>query len=452
MGILTTIGYVILAICVLLLMVLIHEFGHYCVGRWLGFKITEFSIGFGKAIFSKVNKRGEKISLRIFPLGGYCAFAGEGDDDEPDDKDKNIEKDDAEKDKLTDKNIDSEQDTIVKNDNNDNEKKSEIAETTKEEKKVTKNEQTTEIIKQINDITEGKEKTDAKKVDHSGDFINQKPWKRLLVYMAINQKPWKRLLVYMAGVTFNFLSAIIFSFILLISYGYDIYRVTYLNPNYEYLYADLEVGDVIWEVNDTRISFAFTGTFDQLVQRAIANNEQIVLTVERNGEMLEVPVDSSIWDNNNNSDESQDNDEEILMSFELYAHNFWEALGRSFELAFGFAWVVLKGFWQIITGQIAFSELGGSISTIGMMAGIMQSSFANFLILLPLLASNLAVFNFLPIPALDGGHAVFTLLEWIFRKPVVSRKVENYIHFYGLIILLLFVVVVDIVHIAVVGL
>ena len=83
MAILTTIGYVILAICVLLVMVLIHEFGHYCIGRWLGFKITEFSIGFGKAIFSKVNKRGEKISLRIFPLGGYCAFAGEGDDDEP---------------------------------------------------------------------------------------------------------------------------------------------------------------------------------------------------------------------------------------------------------------------------------------------------------------------------------------------------------------------------------
>ena len=68
MAIFTTIGYVILAICVLLVMVLIHEFGHYCIGRWLGFKITEFSIGFGKAIFSKVNKRGEKISLRIFPL------------------------------------------------------------------------------------------------------------------------------------------------------------------------------------------------------------------------------------------------------------------------------------------------------------------------------------------------------------------------------------------------
>ena len=437
MGILTTIGYVILAICVLLLMVLIHEFGHYCVGRWLGFKITEFSIGFGKAIFSKVNKRGEKISLRIFPLGGYCAFAGEGDDDELDDKDKNIEKNDAEKDKLDDKNNDSEKDTtIVKNDNNENGKTSDIVESTKEEKKVTKNEQTTEIIKQINDITEGKEKTDAKKVDHSGDFINQKPWKRLLVYMA--------------GVTFNFLSAIIFSFILLLSYGYDIPRVATLDANYSNLYGELQEGDIIWGVNGTRISFAFSGTLSQLLSEAGPDTD-ITLDVERDNQRIQVVIRLS---EETVTNEQGEEERRLVAGFstEAYVHNFWEALGRSFELAFGFAWVVLKGFWQIITGQIAFSELGGSISTIGMMAGIMQSSFANFLILLPLLASNLAVFNFLPIPALDGGHAVFTLLEWIFRKPVVSRKVENYIHFYGLIILLLFVVVVDIVHIAVVGL
>ena len=69
MEVFTTILYVILAIAVLLLMVLIHEFGHYVVGRMLGFKITEFSVGFGKAIFQRKNKRGELISLRIFPLG-----------------------------------------------------------------------------------------------------------------------------------------------------------------------------------------------------------------------------------------------------------------------------------------------------------------------------------------------------------------------------------------------
>ncbi|MBQ8792715.1 MAG: site-2 protease family protein [Clostridia bacterium] len=67
----TTILYILLALAVLLLMVLIHEFGHYIVGRMLNFKITEFSVGFGKALFSRKNKRGETISLRLFPLGAF---------------------------------------------------------------------------------------------------------------------------------------------------------------------------------------------------------------------------------------------------------------------------------------------------------------------------------------------------------------------------------------------
>ena len=76
----TTFLYVLLAIVVLLFMVMVHELGHYIAGKILKFKITEFSIGFGKAIFSHTSKKtGEKFSLRIFPLGGYCSFYGEDD-------------------------------------------------------------------------------------------------------------------------------------------------------------------------------------------------------------------------------------------------------------------------------------------------------------------------------------------------------------------------------------
>ena len=67
-------GYIVLAIVILMIMVMIHEFGHYIAGKLLKFKINEFSIGFGKALFSKTRKDGEKFSIRLIPLGGYCAF------------------------------------------------------------------------------------------------------------------------------------------------------------------------------------------------------------------------------------------------------------------------------------------------------------------------------------------------------------------------------------------
>ena len=75
--------YILIAVAVLLLMVVIHEFGHYIAGKILKFKINEFSIGFGPKILQRKNKKtGELFSLRLIPLGGYCAFEGETDDED----------------------------------------------------------------------------------------------------------------------------------------------------------------------------------------------------------------------------------------------------------------------------------------------------------------------------------------------------------------------------------
>ena len=76
-SVLTTIGNLLLAFVVLMIMITIHEFGHYTAGKLLKFRINEFSIGMGPKIFSKTKKNGEKFSLRVLPLGGYCAFDGE---------------------------------------------------------------------------------------------------------------------------------------------------------------------------------------------------------------------------------------------------------------------------------------------------------------------------------------------------------------------------------------
>ena len=72
--------YILLALVVLLVMITVHEFGHYIAGKIFGFKINEFSIGFGPAIFKRTRKDGEIFAVRALPLGGFCAFEGEDED------------------------------------------------------------------------------------------------------------------------------------------------------------------------------------------------------------------------------------------------------------------------------------------------------------------------------------------------------------------------------------
>lgn len=66
----------IVTIIMFLVMVSLHEFGHYIVARLLNFKILEYAIGFGPAIF-KSKKTEIQYSVRCIPLGGYCKFEGE---------------------------------------------------------------------------------------------------------------------------------------------------------------------------------------------------------------------------------------------------------------------------------------------------------------------------------------------------------------------------------------
>ena len=73
---LSNILYVLLAIAMLGVIVTVHEFGHYCVGRLCGIGIVEFSVGFGPKLLGW-KRKGIQYSLRAIPLGGYCAFVGE---------------------------------------------------------------------------------------------------------------------------------------------------------------------------------------------------------------------------------------------------------------------------------------------------------------------------------------------------------------------------------------
>ncbi len=73
-GLLFTLAAFVIALSVI---VAIHEYGHYIVGRWSGIHAEVFSIGFGPILFKGTDKRGTQWQIAALPLGGYVKFKGD---------------------------------------------------------------------------------------------------------------------------------------------------------------------------------------------------------------------------------------------------------------------------------------------------------------------------------------------------------------------------------------
>ena len=67
------------AILLFLILIIIHEFGHFIAAKLLGVKVNEFAVGFGPRLFGFQGKE-TKYSFNLVPLGGYCAMEGEDED------------------------------------------------------------------------------------------------------------------------------------------------------------------------------------------------------------------------------------------------------------------------------------------------------------------------------------------------------------------------------------
>lgn len=70
-------NYIIPFLAILMVIVFVHEMGHYLVARWNGIAVEAFSIGFGPQIFGWTDKQGTRWKLSAIPLGGYVRFAGD---------------------------------------------------------------------------------------------------------------------------------------------------------------------------------------------------------------------------------------------------------------------------------------------------------------------------------------------------------------------------------------
>ena len=382
-SVMKSVGGVLLAVVILLVMVTIHEFGHYLAGKILGFKINEFSVGFGPAIFKKRSKKtGELFALRVIPLGGYCAFDGEGEYEDEPSQGEGVERQEP------------------------------FAELQTQE------EQTTEKPQQADEYPEPQ-----------GERFN-------------DQAPWKRIIVLIAGATMNYLLALFLIFATFGFIGQPLYEVTAPREG-KYLAPVYEAGDIIETVEGKNV-YLITDYLDILSGKQ--KGEVVEVGVIRQGErtILQVTLeqDASFV---NMSDTGT-----LLGALGLdglrmvtYKNGFFQTLGRSVVYSFKIGGTVLRSLGELLTGKLGLDAMGGPVTTITVTAQAASSGALQFLNIAALIGVNLAVFNLLPIPALDGCKVIFCLIEWIRKKPV-NRKVETIIHFVGIIALFAFAILVDV--------
>lgn len=408
------IGFIIVAILALMLMIIIHESGHYLAGKMLGFRIDEFSIGFGPAIFKRKNKKtGEVFSIRPIPIGGFCAFHGE--DQEGTEENPYVNKDVATNGK---KGILS---YIVDG----------IAPLEKQAVKLPSN-----VNSSV--ATDGKDGV-LSYIDKpiKGPYFNDHP-------------AWKRLIVLFSGAFFNFLSAIFIISIYFTAYGQILPVVvdTYDMYGFEQQFV---TGDVILSVNGKQVNIMtpedVTAVFSDL-------DDSATFKVLRNGEIVKFTAHRSEYHYEATEKDEQGNETHISetrrgygISYSITQQklNFFLAFGRAFGFAFFIVFKILASLGALLTGKIGLESAGGTITVVKTIAEVSSQGFGSFMYVVAIISANLAVMNLLPIPALDGSRMVFTGIEMIFRKPV-PRKIEGVIHTIGLVLMLVLVVFLDVFH------
>ena len=250
---------------------------------------------------------------------------------------------------------------------------------------------------------------------------------------------WTRISVIAAGPIFNFILAFVLSVIIIGSIGVDKPVILAVSEGFPAAEAGIQKGDTILKMNGTkiRLSREVTNyvTFHQ--------GEDVTFVYEHEGEERTVTL----------SPEQNEGGRYIfgLSTVSSYREKVgaWETLKYSaYEVKY---WIqtTISSLKMLFTGQVGLNDMSGPVGVVTIIGDTYKESAAdggfyiwlNMLNISILLTANLGVMNLLPLPALDGGRLVFLIIEAIRRKRIDPEK-EGMVHFVGLMLLMVLMIVV----------
>lgn len=343
---------IVVAVLVFLLIIMVHELGHFAAAKACGIYVKQFAFGMGPALFRKQGKETEYV-VRAFPVGGYCAFETD-----------------------------------------------------------------------IEDFDEEK-----------GEIVEPNP-------RAFNRKPvWQRMIVLVCGPLMNLILGFIVVVISLCTSEAIASTTVSEFREQSVSSSQLMVNDEILNIEGLPIYSASDITYKMQSsdRKNEAGNLVFDITVRRNGETV-LLKDVEFMTTNR-----QDGSSGVYFDFFVYRleKNFGNVVSMGFRESSSKARIVLLTIVDIVKGKYGLNDFSGPIGVGSVITEAVKTyTFSDFMSVMAFLSINVGVFNLLPIPGLDGARLIFLIVELIRRKPV-KQQVEGMIHFAGMALLLLFIIVIS---------
>lgn len=336
----------LILIIILGVLIFVHEFGHFIVAKKTGVFVEEFALGMGPQIFKWKRKNDPTTySIRLLPIGGFCAMAGE----------------------------------VVE----------------EKDKKLKKNQ-----------------------------------------YMC-NKKPYQKFLILVAGVTMNFILALVIFFLQGLIWGSSnqLSYVGMVTENSAVAKAGITEGDRIISINGVK-----TNTWDKI---------QVAIALKNDSKSYEFVVkksDGSVNKYEVTPNYTKDEKGNEVMVFGFGAGN---TLNKGFIASIKYSLIkfysVISSMTLIIiklfSGALGLKSLSGPVGMYTVVGESAKLGIQSLLYLTAYLSVNLGFINIIPFPAFDGGRILFVIIEKIKGSPV-KAEVENWFHTIGFILLMILMVVI----------